>query len=203
MQSLASSYLFKDIFDLAGTQYPDRIVELTRLLAFQIGSEVSYDELARTVGLARETVQRYIALLEQSYVLFRVYGFSRNLRKEVTRKPKIYFWDTGIRNALIGRQQPLDRREDVGALWENFLVVERQTANAYRRRHCELRFWRIYTGAEIDLVEDCGDAPEAFEIKWRSSRRWRVPDAWTETYPKAGYSVVDRDNWLEFAAGVE
>ncbi len=198
VQAIAASYLFKDILDLTDTRYPEALVQLTRLLAFQIGSEVSYDELARNVGLSRESVQRYITLLEQSYVVFRVYGFSRNLRKEVTRKPKIYFWDVGIRNALIDRGNPIDRREDTGALWENFLIVERRTANAYTERPCHLRFWRVYTGAEIDLIEECGHGTAGFEITWSSRRAKRAPSLWTETYPEASFTKVSRNNWLEF-----
>ncbi len=148
--------------------------------------------------MARDTVQRYITLLEESFVLFRVYGFSGNLRKEVTKKPKIYFWDLRIRNALIKRWEPFELRDDVGALWENFLAVERRTANLYLQRPCELRFWRLYTGAEIDLVELCGDRPTGFEIKWNPKRAGTAPGSWTDTYPGAGFQTIDRSNWLGF-----
>lgn len=199
VEEIAGSYLFRDVLDLSGIKQPEQIVRLAQLLAFQIGSEVSYDELAGTVGMARDTVQRYITLLEESFVLFRVYGYSRNLRKEVTKKPKIYFWDLGIRNALIRRWEPLELREDVGALWENFLATERRTANLYLQRPCELRFWRLYTGAEIDLVELCGESPTGFEIKWKAKGARRMPAGWRDAYPGAGFEVINRSNWLGFA----
>ncbi len=198
VDEIAGSYLFRDVLDLSGIKQPEQIVRLAQLLAFQIGSEVSYDELAGKVGMARDTVQRYVTLLEESFVLFRVYGFSGNLRKEVIKKPKIYFWDLGIRNALIKRWEPLELRDDIGALWENFLAVERRTASLYRERPCELRFWRLYTGAEIDLVELCGDKPTGFEIKWSPRRAGAAPGSWRDTYPGAGFETIDRSNWLGF-----
>ncbi len=194
---LTASYLYKDVLELSSVKNAPKMRDLLRLLAFQIGSEVSINELANSLRLNRETVIHYIDLLEKSFVLFRLSGHSRNLRKEITRHDKIFFWDLGVRNALIENFSPLSMRDDAGRLWENFLISERIKTQSYRLVHANRFFWRTYTGAELDFVEERDGVLSGFEFKF-SSKTARAPRAWLENYPNATFETINRDNFFEF-----
>lgn len=195
LNELAAGYLYKDILEWQEIKHSNKLRDLLKLLAFQIGSEVSYTELATKLGMAKPTVEHYIDLLEKSFVIFTLRGFSRNLRKEVNKKPKIYFYDLGIRNAIIDNFAYLASRNDVGALWENFLMIERFKRNEYQKHYCSSYFWRTYTGAELDYVEEYAGKLHGYEFKW--SKTAKAPQSWLDNY-NAEYSYVNKDNFLEF-----
>ena len=197
---LSSAYLYKDVLELANIRHSSKIRDLLKLLSFQIGSEVSYHELALKTGLNTQTVERYINLLEKAFVLKVVGGFSRNLRKEISRKKKIYFYDLGIRNALINRFAPLNLRDDIGALWENFLFMERIKYIENNFLPANHYFWRLKTGAELDLIEEQNGQITAFEFKFSKSKsKTTPPPSWQQAYPKATFQTITRDNYLAFA----
>lgn len=196
LRELISSYLFKDIFQLEGIRKPDRITRLVRLLAFQIGSEVSISELGTQLGMSKGTVDRYLEMLEKAFVIYNLSGFSRNLRKEITKSRRYYFWDNGIRNAVINDFSPIDLRGDTGMLWENYIVGERLKRNEYTGRSPAAYFWRTYDMQEIDLVESEGGRLRGFEIKW-AGREARPPKAWLRAYPEAGFETINRSNYLD------
>lgn len=197
LRSLAAEYLLKDILAVTGVDRT-RVLELLRLLAFQIGCEVSYGELSRSSQLDIKTVTRYIDLLEHAFVVFRLSAFSRNLRKEIRKSRKIYFLDLGIRNALLNRFDPPALRDDVGGLWENYLVVERRKRNSYLRSSVQSWFWRTYDRQEIDYVEQDGDALAAYEFKWTARGSVRAPAAWRDAYPAAEFHRIGRDEAEHF-----
>ncbi len=197
LQEIVRSYLFKDVLTIGSIKYPPKLRDLVRLLAFQIGSTVSLNELANTLQIARDTVQNYIDLLEKTFVIFRLSGYSRNLRKEIVRQDKIFFYDLGIRNAVIENFAPLSNRNDGGALWENFLIVERMKTQTYRRQGANRYYWRTYTGAELDYVEERDGLVKGFEFKF-NQKIARAPQSWTETYPDASFETINRDNYLDF-----
>jgi predicted AAA+ superfamily ATPase len=192
---LTEDYLYKDVLELENIKYHQKLRDLLRLLAFQIGSEVSINELAMRLGLNQDTVARYIDLLEKSFVIFTLHGFSRNLRKEVSKKPKIYFYDLGIRNAIIGNFNEIAARNDIGALWENFLIIERLKKNEYSKHLCLKYFWRTYTGAELDYIEEYGSKLYGYEFKWSKSAK--APQSWVKTYD-AEYFCINKDNFTDF-----
>ena len=194
---LSSAYLYRDILELGGIRNPRKLRDLLRLLAYQVGSEVSYQELGRQAGMSADTVISYVDTLEKAFVVFRLGGYSRNLRKEVTKKDKVYFFDNGVRNALVEDFKEWEFRGDQGALWENFLVSERRKANGYRRFHGGSWFWRTHTGAEIDYVEDCDGMLSGFEFKLRE-RDVKAPSTWGATYPQASFSTIHPGNYLDF-----
>lgn len=175
-----------------------RVLDLLRLLAYQIGSEVSYGELAQSAHLDIKTVIRYVDLLEYAFVVRRLGAFSRNLRKEISKSRKIYFLDLGIRNALIGRFHAPADRDDTGGLWENYLVVERLKRNRYLRLPVESWFWRTYDRQEIDYVEESSGALSAFEFKWNPRRAASAPTAWARAYPDASFHRVGPDDAAAF-----
>jgi predicted AAA+ superfamily ATPase len=195
LKTLAESYLYRDVLDLENIRYSRKIRDLLELLAFQIGSEISYSEIGQKLGLSHHTVIDYIDLLEKSFVIQTVRGFSRNLRKEITKKPKIYFYDLGIRNTLIGNFADINRRNDIGALWENFLFIERIKRNHYLKHICSTYFWRTYTGAELDYVEDYEGQLNGYEFKW--SKTAKPPQLWLDEY-NGSFKYVNKDNFLEF-----
>lgn len=200
LDTLQNSYLLKDVFELSTIGDPAKLMRLLKLLAFQIGSEVSISELATQLQLNRDTVERYISLLEDTFVLFRLGGFSKNLRKEVTKMDKLYFWDLGIRNSIIGDYRSLNDRNDTGALWENFLVIERQKRNSYLTYRVHPYFWRTYTGGKIDYIEETAGKLYGYELKW-SKTKARVPPSWENTYSEASFEVISRENWEGFVMG--
>ncbi|MEN8253122.1 MAG: ATP-binding protein [Patescibacteria group bacterium] len=193
---ISSSYLYKDILKLSNIQHADKLHNLLRLLAFQIGSQVSTLELSKNLELSRSAIENYIDLLEKTFVIKRLGGFSKNLRKEIVKQDKIYFFDLGIRNAIINDFKPLNLRNDVGQLWENFIIMERFKRNAYTNHHCNSYFWRTYTGAEIDYIEEHSGQLFGFEIK-NNSKIAKAPKTWIDTYD-ANFETVNRDNYLKF-----
>lgn len=195
LTELSTNYLYKDILEYHAIRHSNKLRDLLKLLAFQVGSEVSYTELATSLGMAKQTVENYIDLLEKSFVIFTLRGFSRNLRKEVNKKPKIYFYDLGIRNAIIDNFAYLNNRNDIGALWENFLIMERLKRNEYQKHFCSQYFWRTYTGAELDYIEEYNGKLYGYEIKW--SKLAKAPESWVKTY-KAEYSCINKDNFIDF-----
>lgn len=168
-----------------------------KLLAFQVGSEVSLNELSRSLEISKETVARYLDLLEKSFVLFRLTGFSRNLRREVTKSQKVFFYDLGVRNAVMDNFRPLSERNDVGALWENFLISERHKRNLYLEKAKKGYFWRTYDGAEIDYLEEGGGKLCGFEMKWGKARP-RAPQTFLSEYENSSWELINQESWLEF-----
>ena len=173
-----------------------KIRDLLRLLAFQVGSQVSIKELCDRLNLNRETVERYLFLLEQSFIIFRMAAFSRNLRNEISKSQKYYFYDNGIRNILIDNLNPPESRNDIGPLWEGFIISERKKKLIYEQKKVNTYFWRTYTGTELDYIEETGNNLDAFEIKYRKSNS-KAPKAWVENYGKIFRSIT-KDNFLEF-----
>lgn len=200
LRQLASDYLLKDIFAQVDINR-DRLLNLLRLLAFQIGSEASLNEISRTLKMDVKTVDRYICLLEDAYVVFRLGGFSRNLRKEISKSRKVYFIDLGIRNALINAFNPLNLRNDVGQLWENLLLIERRKKWIYQGVHYNSWFWRTYDQQEIDYIEERDDKLTAIEFKWNSERKTRIPKLFRTTYPEADSVVITPQNAYQFLLG--
>ena len=194
---IVNTYLLKDILSIDGLKNSGKMKDLLRLIAFQVGNEVSYDELGKQLGMSKNTVEKYLDLLSKVFVVFRLGGFSRNLRKEVVKAGKWYFYDNGIRNAIIGNFGPVSIRQDVGSLWENYLISERVKQNLNERLNKEFYFWRTYDGQEIDLIEETSDSLTALEFKW-GDKTPVVPKAFGIAYPEASFSVVNRDNYLRF-----
>ena len=199
LRELSTAYLYRDVLDLGGIRNQRKLRDLLRLLAYQLGAEVSYSELGQRCGLSTDTVISYVDLLEKAFVVFRLGAFSRNLRKEISKKDKVYFFDNGVRNTLIEDTKEWHLRGDQGALWENFLVAERLKYNSYLPRFCSTYFWRTYTGAEIDYIEERDGRIYAFEFKL-SLKRVSPPATFSEVYPEADFSLVNRENWLDFTA---
>lgn len=197
LRNLTDQYLYKDILEFGDIRNSSKIRDLLKLLAFQIGSQVSIAELASALEIGHTTVDRYIDLLEQSFIIFRLSGFSRNLRKEVAKMDKIYFYDTGVRNTLIGNLQLLADRDDAGKLWENFLIAERMKMQTYADRLFSHYFWRLTSGAELDLVEEEDGTLTGFECKY-GRKLAKAPSSWFATYPGAQFEIVNRDNWQSF-----
>jgi len=193
---LGSSYLYKDIFQLTNIKYNDKIVKLTQLLALQIGSILSINKLANALNISHETVENYIDLLEKSFVIFRLSAFSRNKVKEISKSDKFYFYDLGIRNAIINNFTGPDSRTDLGMMWENFVIAERMKKLEYERVHKKRYFWRTYNGSEIDYVEEQNGILEAFEIKYSNKKR-KVPVAWSKEYGDK-YSTINFENWFDW-----
>jgi predicted AAA+ superfamily ATPase len=197
LNNLCSSYLFKDILQIAQVRNSLKLQQLLKMLAYQIGSQVSLNEIGTKLDMNRDTVIRYIDLLEKSFVVFRLGGLSRNLRNEVTKMDKIYFYDLGIRNSIIDMLKPLNDRNDVGQLWENFLIIERMKHNAYSNIHTSNYFWRLSTGAEIDFVEEKESKYYGYEFKW-GDKQVKVPASWLAGYPDATHTTINRNNYLSF-----
>jgi predicted AAA+ superfamily ATPase len=201
LRELAGSYLLKDILELDRIKASGLLLDLLRLLAWQTGSEVSHTELGQKLSLDKKTVGRYLDLLEKSYVIFQVRPFSGNLRNEVSKKSKYYFYDTGMRNTLISSFNPPDKRNDTGALWENFLMSERMKTREYSLLapgiSNESRFWRTWDKKETDLIELRGETIYAFEFKWGKNKA-SIPNELYEAYPNTEGKVIHRDNWAEF-----
>lgn len=198
LEELAGSYLLKDVLALERIRSSRTLVDLLKLIAFQVGSEVLLNELATQVKLDVKTVGRYLDILEKAFVIVRVGDFSRNLRNEVTSKAKYYFLDNGARNAVIGQYNLLDSRNDVGALWENFVVSERLKKRSHNGIHGTFHFWRTYDGKEIDYVEERDGGLFGFECKWAPKQRFKPPKKWLESYPGATFELVTPDNYLDF-----
>jgi len=194
---IANSYLLKDILQLDKVKNSKLLLDLLRLIAFQVGSEVSLNEIAGQLGVDAKTISRYLDLFEKSYVVYNLRGFSRNLRKEVTKKSKYYFYDNGIRNAIIANFNSLELRDDVGKLWENFLFSERLKKQAYKNIHANNYFWRTWDQKEIDFIEEREGKLFGYEFKW-NKKSTKAPKDWEETYPNSNFEIIDRENYLEF-----
>lgn len=196
LRDISTSLIYKDILELEMIKYPLKIRDLLKLLAYQVGSQVSLHELGGKLGLNRETVERYLFLLEQSFVIFKLPAFSHNPRKEITKSQKYYFFDTGIRNILIDNMKYLNDRNDSGALWENFIIAERQKFLLFNQKNANCFFWRTYSGTEIDYVEEYQGQYYAFEIKSGKSKA-RIPVSWSSEYG-SNYRNINKENYLEF-----
>ncbi len=197
LKEIVGSHLYKDILELNGLKHSDKIVRLLQLLAFQIGKEVSYNELGRQLGISKNTVERYLDLLEKTFVVYRLLGFSRNLRKEISKNSRYYFYDTGIRNALINNFNSLQLRDDVGILWENYIIIERIKKREYLQIIANNYFWRTYDRKEIDFIEERGGTLYGYEMKWKS-KNVKPPKDWLKTYQNSKYELISRENYLEF-----
>lgn len=199
LRMLTDSYLYKDILATDNLRKPDVLDKLLRALAFQVGSEVSYNELAQTIGTDSKTVERYIELLEKCYIIFRLHGLSRNLRNELKKAKKIYFYDNGVRNAVIQQFAPLELRNDAGALWENFFISERIKRNHYQQNYCNIYFWRTKSQLEIDYIEEQNGQMTAFEMKWNPKKsNTSIPDAFLKAYDVKETVIITPDNYLDY-----
>jgi hypothetical protein len=199
LNQLVSSYLFRDVLQVTQVRNSLKLTQLIKLLAYQIGSQVSLSELGTRLDMSKDTVARYIDLLEKSFVVFRLGGLSRNMRNEVTRMDKIYFYDLGVRNNVIDLLKPVHDRNDVGQLWENFIISERIKHNAYQNDQAARYFWRLTTGAEIDYVEERDGKFHAYEIKLRE-KQGKPPASWMESYLDSAFTSINRENYLSFIA---
>ena len=197
LEEIASSYLFKDILSFDKIKKSSIIVKLLQLLALQVGSEVSYNELASKLGINRITVEKYIDILEQCFILFRINSFSRNLRNEISKSIKIYFYDLGVRNILIKNLNPLDIRNDAGFLWENFCILERIKRNKYNNIFANYYFWRTYDQKEIDFIEERDGKLFAYEFKLNKEHS-KAPSIFLETYKNSQYQTINRENYYKF-----
>ncbi len=198
LMSLANNYLYKDILSFKGIKKPDVLQKLLRAMALQLGSEVSYNELSNLLGIDKETVENYINLLEKCFVVFRLDSYSRNLRNEIKKGKKIYFYDNGIRNAIISNFAPLELRTDVGALWENLMVSERIKRNAYKESYAQLFFWRTHDQKEIDLIEIEDGMMRTYEFKWNPQKSTTIPATFAKAYPEASFEVVTPETFWKF-----
>ena len=199
LKELTNSYLYKDILSLDGINKPEKLVRLVKALALQIGSQVSYNEIGMLVGLDPKTVERYVDILEKSFVIFRLGTFSRNLRNELKSSRKIYFWDLGVRNAVIGNLAPVDNRTDVGELWENFVIAERMKRNVYMESFAQSYFWRNRQQQEVDYLEEVDGCLHAYEFKWNVRKgKVKCPVSFQSNYPEATYKVITPENVEEF-----
>jgi len=198
LRNLTSSYLFKDILEWGKIKKSDKLLKLLQAIAFQTGSQVSYNELANTVGLNKETVENYIDLLEKTFVIFRLKSFSRNMRNELKKSKKIYFYDNGVRNALINNFNPIELRNDIGALWENYLISERIKFIHYHKIYSNIYFWRTKTRQEIDYIEERNGKLFAYEFKWNTHKKVKIPNSFMKTYPAAEVKIITPDNYIDF-----
>lgn len=199
LRMLTDSYLYKDILATDNLRKPDVLDKLLRALAFQVGSEVSYNELAQTIGTDSKTVERYIELLEKCYIIFRLHGLSRNLRNELKKAKKIYFYDNGVRNAVIQQFAPLELRNDAGALWENFFISERIKRNHYQQNYCNIYFWRTKSQLEIDYIEEQNGQMTAFEMKWNPKKsNISIPETFLNAYDVKETVIITPDNYLDY-----
>ena len=198
LNTLSGSMLYKDLLIFKGIRKPDLVENLLRALALQVGQEVSFNELSSLLQVDKNTVITYINLLEQAFIIFRLQPLSRNLRNEISTSRKIYFFDNGIRNSLIANFNPLNLRNDVGALWENFLVSERMKYNHYNNNYLNTYFWRTHSRQEIDFIEEYGGQMCAFEFKWGSPKKVRFPEIFIKSYPVKRMSIINRENFEEF-----
>lgn len=195
---IINSYLLKDILIFEGIKHSNKVYDLLRLIAFQIGQEVSLLELATQLQISKNTVANYLDLLAKVFVLFKVEGFSRNLRKEVVKSSRWYFYDNGIRNGIINNFSKMENRNDIGGLWENYLASERIKKQHYQKIRNNNYFWRTYDQQELDWLEEKGDNLAGFEFKWNENRKVKIPTAFAKAYPEATFEVINKQNYLEF-----
>ncbi len=198
LKTLTSDYLYKDVLSLESIKKPVLVEKLVRALALQIGNEVSYNELANLLDADKSTIEKYIDILEKSFIIFRLGSFSRNLRNELKKSRKIYFWDNGIRNAVIGNYSGVNQRSDIGALWENYLISEKMKANSYSGKNSESFFWRTTQQQEIDYIEAENENIKAFEFKWNAKRKAKIPLTFLRAYLPLDEKIISPENYEEF-----
>lgn len=198
LHEIINSYLLKDILVFDGIKQADKIYNLLRLIAYQVGKEVSVQELGNQLQISKNTVANYLDLLSKVFIVFKVEGFSRNLRKEIVKSSRWYFYDNGIRNGIINNFNRLDSRTDVGDLWENYLAVERIKKQQYLKIQTNNYFWRTYDQQELDWLEEIGDALHGFEFKWNENKKVKIPTAFAKAYPEASFEVITKENYLDF-----
>ncbi len=198
LRLLTTNYLYKDLFALEQLKKPSLLEKLLQALALQLGSEVSYNEIGQLIGADNQTVERYIDLLEQAFIIFRLRALSRNERNEIKKTRKIYFYDNGIRNAIIKNFNPLNLRQDIGALWENYLISERMKANHYSSRWVNRFFWRTKQQQEIDYIEEHGGRLHAYEFKWNPARKFRFSKTFLNAYPGSETRIITPENYMDF-----
>ncbi|MCF2498030.1 ATP-binding protein [Dyadobacter chenhuakuii] len=201
LKGLVNAYLLKDILMFEQVRYSHKMLQLLQLVAYQVGQEVSFEELSKALQIDRNTVERYLDLFSKVFIIFRIGGYSKNLRKEVTKSSKWYFFDNGIRNGLINNFAPISQRQDIGALWENYLASERVKYNTYTRTFPYTYFWRTYDQQELDWLELKNEQLSAYEFKWNDSKV-KFPKAFVEAYPDAKTNWINRDNYTDFLTGV-
>lgn len=197
LKNLVSSYLYRDILAFSEIRKPEILDNLLLALALQVGSEVNYNELSQTVGVNKITIQKYIDILEKGYIIFRLNSFSRNLRNEIKRNRKVYFYDNGLRNMIIGNFNQIKLRTDIGALWENFLISERVKQNIYKDTFARIYFWRTKQRQEIDFVEEKDGKIFGYEFKWKAKSKIKLPETFVKTY-NAETKIIDRNNFRDF-----
>lgn len=200
LNEIRNAYLLKDILSYNGIRQSHKIYDLLRMVAFQVGKEVSLSELANQLQMSKNTVEKYLDLLTKVFVLFKVEGFSRNLRKEITKSNRWYFYDNGIRNAVINNFTRLDSRTDTGALWENYLASERIKKQHYHKMISQNYFWRTYDQQELDWLEEREQQLYAYEFKWNERKKAKQPVAFAKAYPDATFTVINPLNYLDFIA---
>jgi len=198
---LSNNYLYKDLLALEQLRKPVLLEKILNALALQLGNEVSFNELGQLTGADHKTVEQYINLLEKCFVIFQLTAFSRNLRNEIKKSRKIYFYDNGVRNAIIKNFLPLNLRQDTGALWENFLMSERKKLNSYTRTFVNSYFWRTHAQQEIDLIEESGGTLRAVEFKWNKDAKVKMPETFKKAYPGASFTIINKENYMEFITG--
>ena len=198
LKEIINAYLLKDILIFEGIKQSNKILDLLKLIAFQVGQEVSLQELARQLGIFKNTVESYLDLLAKVFVIYKVPGFSRNLRKEITKSNRWYFYDNGIRNAIINNFARLEFRTDVGFLWENYLAAERVKFQNYTQKTVYNFFWRTYDQQKLDWLEEENGKLSGFEFKWNENRKAKIPTAFAKAYPEAGFEVINKQNYLDF-----
>jgi len=197
LKDLVNAYLLKDILSFEGVRNAEKVKDLLRLIAYQVGKEVSLQELGVALNISKNTVEKYLDLLSKVFILRRVGGFSKNLRKEVTKSSRWFFYDNGVRNTVINDLRPLALRTDTGELWENYLISERIKTITYSKRYVDFYFWRTYDQQKIDWLEMENGSLSAFEFKWREERV-KTPVAFANAYPDASFQLINRENYLDF-----
>jgi len=198
LNSIKNGYLLKDILAIDNQKDSVFVFNLLRLIAFQIGNTISYNELASNLNVNRKTVQRYLNILEKAFIIFSLPAYSRNIRKEYAKTPRYYFWDNGIRNSLISNFNGIATRDDIGKLWENYCVAEKLKLSSYQQKSANYFYWRTYDQQEIDLIEETGGNLNAFEFKWNPKKTPKIPKAFDKAYTNKNFQAINPDNFLEF-----
>lgn len=197
VKQIRDSYLLKDILSFDGIRNSGKILDLLKMLAFRIGKEISIEGIGNALGMGKNTVASYLDLLQKVFIVYNIKGFTRNLDNEITKTSRYYFYDNGIRNAIINNFNSLSQRDDVGALWENFMFMERMKFQNYKNHHTTNYFWRTYTQQEIDLIEEKDGRIQAYEFKYSPGKN-KPPGLWARTYPDTEYFEINNTNWIEF-----